>query len=233
MKKLVPLGLAVALLVAAVAVISPTETHAQGPGFVSSLLNRMERNRQGMKSLRASVDMVKYNAQTRDEDRYSGIVLYVPAAGRNANVRVDWMSPARETLSVANGQFMLCRPRLNMCYQGKAGSSKEGSKARSALEFLSMSKQQLAARYNVENLGEETLWGGVVATHVKLVPKGAEKFKWAEAWIDANGMPIQTKVVEKNDDSTSVRLTNLQRNASFSFDEFVLKIDSSFKIIPA
>jgi len=46
-------------------------------------------------------------------------------------------------------------------------------------------------------------------------------------------MPVQTKVIEKNDDSTSVRLTDLQRNATFSFDEFKLKIDSSFKIIPA
>lgn len=232
MKKLVPLGLAVALLVAAVAVSSPTETHAQGPGFVSSLLNRMERNQQSLKSLRASVDMVKYNAQTRDEDKYTGIVLYVPASGRNANVRIDWMSPARETLSVANGQFMLCRPRLNMCYKGKSGAAKQG-KASAALEFLSMSKQQLAARYNVENMGEETLWGGVTTSHVKLVPKGAASFKWAEAWVDANGMPVQTKVIEKNDDSTSVRLTNLQRNAAFSFDEFILKIDSSFKIVPA
>jgi outer membrane lipoprotein-sorting protein len=191
----------------------------------------MQRNQQSLKSLRASVDMVKYNAQTGDEDRYNGIVLYVPAAGRNANVRIDWLSPARETLSVANGQFMLCRVRLNMCYKGRAGSARQG-KASAALEFLSMSKQQLAARYNVEGLGEENL-DGVSTTHIKLTPKGGSSFKWAEAWIDANGMPVQTKVIEKNDDSTSVRLTNLQRNASFSFDEFVLKIDSSFKIVPA
>ena len=45
MKKLVPLGLVLAMLVAAVAVSSPTEVKAQGPGFVSSLLGRMERNR--------------------------------------------------------------------------------------------------------------------------------------------------------------------------------------------
>ena len=231
MKRLVPLGLAVALLLAAVAVSSPTETHAKGPGFLSSVLNKMQRNQQSLKSLRASVDMIKYNSQTGDEDRYSGIVLYVPAAGRNANVRIDWLSPARETLSVANGQFMLCRVRLSMCYKGKAGSAKQG-KASAALEFLSMSKQQLAARYNVEGLGKEDL-GGVSTDHLKLTPKGGSNFKWAEAWIDENGMPVQTKVIEMNDDSTSVRLTNLQRNASFSFDEFILKIDSSFKIVPA
>ncbi|HYG81659.1 MAG TPA: outer membrane lipoprotein carrier protein LolA [Pyrinomonadaceae bacterium] len=231
MKKLVPLGLVIAMLLAAVAVSSPTDVKAQGAGFVSSLLNRMERNRQSLKSLRASVDMVKYNVQTKDEDKYKGVVLYVPAAGKNAYVRVDWSYPQRETLAVADGQFTLFRPRLNMAYKGKAGTGR--GKPSAALEFMNMSRQQLAARYNLEYMGEETLWGGVATTHVKLVPKGGANFKWAEAWIDAGGMPVQTKVVERNDDSTTVRLTNMQRNAGISMDEFFLKLDSKVKIVPA
>ncbi|HWS99541.1 MAG TPA: outer membrane lipoprotein carrier protein LolA [Pyrinomonadaceae bacterium] len=231
MKKLVPLGLVLAMLLAAVAVSSPTDVKAQGAGFVSSLLNRMERNRQSLKSLRASVDMVKYNVQTKDEDKYKGVVLYVPAAGKNAYVRVDWSFPQKETLAVADGQFTLFRPRLNMAYKGKAGGKQ--SKTSTALEFMNMSRSQLAARYNLEYIGEETLWGGVATTHVKLVPKGGANFKWAEAWIDAGGMPVQTKVIERNDDSTTVRLTNMQRNAGISMDEFFLKLDSKVKIVPA
>ncbi len=231
MKKLVPLGLLIAILVAAVAVSSPTEVKAQGAGFVSSLLNRMERNRQSLKSLRASVDMVKYNAQIRDEEKYKGIVLYVPAVGKNAYVRVDWNYPQKETLAVADGQFTLFRPRLNMAYKGKAGQGKGKNSA--AFEFMNMSRAQLAARYNLEYMGEETLWGGVATTHVKLVPKAGANFKWAEAWIDAGGMPVQTKVIERNDDATTVRLTNMQRNAGISMDEFILKLDSKVKIVPA
>jgi outer membrane lipoprotein-sorting protein len=232
MKKLVPLGLLMAMLLAAVAVSSPTEVKAQGAGFVSSLLNRMERNRQSLKSLRASVDMVKYNAQIRDEEKYKGTVLYVPAPGKNAYVRVDWSFPQKETLAVADGQFTLFRPRLRMAYKGKAGQGSKGKNS-AAFEFMNMSRQQLAARYNLEYMGEETLWGGVAATHVKLVPKGGASFKWAEAWIDAGGMPVQTKVIERNDDSTTVRLTNMQRNAGISMDEFFLKLDSTIKIVPA
>jgi outer membrane lipoprotein-sorting protein len=175
--------------------------------------------------------MVKYNAQIGDEDKYKGVVLYLPAAGRNAYVRVDWSYPQKETLAVADGQFTLFRPRLNMAYKGKAGTGRGKSSA--AFEFMNMSKQQLAARYDVQPMGEETLWGGVSTTHVKLVPKGGANFKWAEAWIDAGGMPVQTKVVEKNDDSTSVRLTNLQRNATIPLEEFFLKLDASVKIVPA
>jgi outer membrane lipoprotein-sorting protein len=231
MKRLVPLGLVVALLLVTVAVSSPTDVNAQGAGLVSSVLNKLERNHQTLKSLRANVDMVKYNAQIGDEDKYRGVVLYLPAAGRNAYVRVDWNFPQKETLAVADGQFTLFRPRLNMAYKGKAGTGRGKSSA--AFEFMNMSKQQLAARYDVQDMGQETLWGGVSTQHVKLVPKGGANFKWAEAWVDAGGMPVQTKVVEKNDDSTSVRLTNLQRNASIPLQEFFLKLDASVKIIPA
>lgn len=231
MKRLVPLGLVVALLLVTVAVSSPTGVNAQGAGFVSSILNKLESNHRTLKSLRASVDMVKYNAQIRDEDKYKGVVLYLPAVGRNAYVRVDWSYPQKETLAVADGQFTLFRPRLNMAYKGRAGTGK--GKSSTAFEFLNMSKQQLAARYDVQDMGQETLWGGVSTQHVKLVPKGAASFKWAEAWIDGNGMPVQTKVIEKNDDSTSVRLTNLQRNAAIPLEEFFLKLDSNVKIVPA
>lgn len=231
MKRLVPLGLVIALLLVTVAVSSPTDANAQGAGLISSVLNRMERNRQSLKSLRASVDMEKYNAQIQDKDTYKGVVLYVPAAGRNAYVRLDWSTPQKETLAVMNGQFKLFRPRLKVVYEGKAGSGRGKSSA--AFEFLNMSRQQLASRYDVQYMGEETLWGGVATTHVKLVPKGGANFKWAEAWIDSNGMPVQTKVIERNDDSTTVRLTNLQKNANISLEEFDLKLDSSIKRIPA
>jgi outer membrane lipoprotein-sorting protein len=230
MRRLVPLGLAIALLLS-ISVTPQTDVKAQGAGLVSSVLNRMDHNWRNLRSLRANVDMVKYNAQIRDEDKYKGVVLYLPAVGRNAYVRVDWNFPQNETLAVADGKFTLFRPRLNMAYQGRAGQGKGRSGV--AFEFLNMSRQQLASRYDVQPMGEETLYGGVSTSHVKLVPKGGANFKWAEAWIDSQGMPVQTKVVEKNDDSTTVRLTNLQRNATIPLEEFFLKLDSKIRIVPA
>jgi outer membrane lipoprotein-sorting protein len=229
MRRLVPLGLAVALLLG-VAVNPQSNVKAQA-GLVSSVLNRMDRNWRSLKSLRASIDMVKYNAQIRDEDKYKGVVLYVPAVGRNAYVRVDWNFPQKETLAVANGKFTLFRPRLKMAYQGNSKSSK--NKPGGALEFLNMSKQQLMARFDVQDMGQESLWGGVTTAHVKLVPKGGASFKYAEAWIDGDGMVVQTKVIEKNDDSTTVRLTNLQRNPNIPLEEFFLKLDPKITIVPA
>ena len=230
MKRVAILSLAVALFVAALGVAPSNDVQAQGAGLVSSLLNRMERNRQSLKSLRAQISMTKWNAQLRDEDKTSGTVAYVPAAGRNAYVRIDWQHPQRETLAVSNGQYTLYRQRLNMAYKGTARSGR--AKASGAFEFLNMSRQQLQARFQpMQYLGEETLWGGVNTSHIKLVPKGGASYQYAEVWVDNSGLPVQVKVVERNDDATTVRLTNVQRNPGVSLDEFNLNLDSSVKIV--
>ena len=230
MKKVVPLGLMLAMLVGAITLVSPKPASAQSAGLVSAVLNRMERNRQSLRSLRASLSMEKYNAQLRDSEKYSGVVLYVPGSGRDASVRIEWQKPQHEILAVANGQYTLFRPRLNMAYKGSSKSNR--NKAGGVLEMMYMTKQQLEARFQpVKDVREETLWGGVSTIHLTLVPKGNASFKYAEIWVDSSGMPVQTKIVEKNDDATTMRLSSLDRNARISSEEFSLKLDSNVKIV--
>ena len=211
MKKFVPLGLMLAMLVGAITLVSPKPASAQSAGLVSAVLNRMERNRQSLRSLRASLSMEKYNAQLRDSEKYSGVVLYVPGSGRDASVRIEWQKPQHEILAVANGQYTLFRPRLNMAYKGSSKSNR--NKAGGVLEMMYMTRQQLEARFQpVKDVREETLWGGVSTIHLTLVPKGNASFKYAEIWVDSSGMPVQTKIVEKNDDATTMRLSRLEPN---------------------
>ncbi|HKY41919.1 MAG TPA: hypothetical protein VJM50_02405, partial [Pyrinomonadaceae bacterium] len=100
MKRSISLGLALAFILSAV-VINPTTTNGQGAGLVSSVLNRMEKNRASLKSLRAGISMVKYNSQLGVEDKYNGVVLYLPGSGKQASVRIDWSSPRRESIAIA------------------------------------------------------------------------------------------------------------------------------------
>ena len=229
MRKLVPLGLIAVLVLAGSIVSSPIGARAQGAGLVSSILNKMERNRRNLHSLRASISMEKYNAQLHDSDRYKGTVAYVPATGRNAYVRVEWQRPQHEILAVANGNYTLYRPRLNMAYVGNARSSR-ATKVSGALDFLTMSSAQVQNRFEpLQDLYDETLWGGVHTVHFKLVPKGGASYSYAEVWVDDGGMPIQTKVVERNGDATTVRLTDVERNPSIPLDQFTIKLDPSVK----
>lgn len=223
MRKFVSL-LVLTLVVAAAFAGSRTSANGQSAGLVSSVLNRMERNRQSLKSLRSGISMEKYNSQLRDSEKFNGVVSYVPGSGREASVRIEWRSPQHEILTVSNGKYVLFRPRLNMAYVGSSKS--KNNKAGGVLEMIYMSRQQLEARFQpLQDVREETLWGGVSTIHLKLVPKGNASFKYAEIWVDGSGMPVQTKIVEKNDDATTMRLTGLEKNARISSDDFSQKLD--------
>jgi outer membrane lipoprotein-sorting protein len=234
MKKMFAPALAALMLLASLSV-APPRAQAQGPGLISSILNKMDRNRRTLGSMRAAVLMQKYNAQLRDTDTYTGDVQYVAGKGRDANVRVDWARPVQEILAVSGGQYTLYRPRLKQAFQGatKNVGNKGGGKAGNVLSFaLNMSGAQAKSQYNVELVGEGELYKG--SPHVwwlKLVPRGNQGFQFAEVWVSDDGMPIQTRVTEKNGDATTVRLTNIQRNAAVSPEAFKVVLPAGTKII--
>ena len=228
MKKVIPSILTVALIAISLLAVPVHKVEAQA-GLVSSLYTRLEKNRQNLKSLSADINMDKYNAQLRDSDKYYGTVKYIPVGGRSAFVRLEWTKPQHEILVVANGAYTLCRLRLNMCYVGNTSSVKS-QKDSDVLALLNMSAAQLRSRFDeLQDVRDETLWGGVSATHFKAIPKAAASYKYIEVWVDKEGMPVQTKMVEKNDDSTTVRLTNVARNQTIDKSVFELKLDSSVK----
>src|SRR5262249_15922108 len=100
------------------------------------------------------------------------------------------------------------------------------------MALISMSGAQLRTKFGeFQDSREETLWGGVWTRHFKAIPNGPASYKYIEIWIDKEGMPVQTKMVEKNDDSTTVRLTNVEGNPSIPMDQFKLSLDSNVKII--
>ena len=229
MKRLAPLGLAVVVLLTALAVGSPNDAHGQSAGLVSSVLSKLERNRQSLKSLRSGISMEKYNPQIGLAEKFNGVVLYMPGAGRSASVRIEWSSPQHEILAVSNGEYVLFRPRLRTAYKGRTGKRPE---ANAFLEMMNMSRAQLQTKFEpFQDVREETLWGNVSTIHLKLVPKGTASFKYAEIWVDSSGMPVQSKVVEKNDDATTIRLSSPERNVKMSAAEFIIKLDPDVKVI--
>ena len=177
----------------------------------------------------ASRTMEKYNSQLRDKEIWSGVVLYIPVATGSAFVRLEWNKPQHEILTTENGNYILFRPRLQIAYEGKTNSIKNRNDS-DVLALMSMSATQLRTKFGeFQDQREETLWGGVATTHFKVFPKVAASYKYIEVWIDNEGMPVQTKMVEKNDDATTVRLTNLAKNQTIPSDQFKQNLDSSVK----
>ncbi len=206
-----------------------TETRAQG--ILNDILKRMETHRKSLTSLRSNVTMVKYNAQLKESDTTEGTAIYIPAKGRDALVRIDWIKPVQETLSVVNGKYVLYRPRLKQAITGNAKDAKGNGKANGALSFMNMSKEQLNANYSVKYLGQENVSGGIQTWHLELTPKTATNFKSAELWVDGNGMPIQAKVIEGNNDTSTVLLTKLEKNTNINASVIKVKLPKDTKIV--
>jgi outer membrane lipoprotein-sorting protein len=210
---------------------SAGETLAQDK--VRQILKRMDDNNKQLVSLKSGIKMAKFDSVLKETDVTEVSLSYLPGGRTEKNifVRIDWTKPVTEHLAIANGKYILYRPSLKQAIVGSVDSAKGNSKAGGALAFMTMTKDQLAANYSVEYLGDETVNTGVSTFHLKLTPKTATSYKSADLWVDANGMPVQARVVEKNNDTTTILLSGAERNATVKANYFKLEPPKGTKII--
>lgn len=214
-------------------VVSVTPTVAQGKGPLGQILDRMEVNNAHLDTVQANVTMKKFNPQLDATDIYTGSTSYIPKTSKVAKgklyMRLDWVRPAVEQVSIIGDDYRLYKPSLNQVYIGKVGKAKTSAGAGNALGFMSMSKEQLKANFDVQYLAQENIEGGAATVHLLLTPKTATSYKTAELWVDGNGMPLQAKITEQNNDTTTVLLTNVRKNESVNPSIFVLNIPKNAK----
>ena len=232
MKRALVSYLVIGLFLSSFITFSAPRSQAQTQGLVSAVLQRMESNYKTLKNMKSGIRMLKYNAQTRETEDYAGYLHYVPGKGRSGSVRLDWYQPYKETLAVKDGDYTLYRERLKIAYKGKTAQAEAG-KSNGALNFLSMSGAQLKASFNAQVVGNEDLGGGLVATKLYLTPKGKANYNSAEIWVDGNGMPVQVKINEKNNDFTAIRVYQIERNARFDDKIFKLDLPKDVKTVKA
>jgi len=210
--------------------ISVSETKAQN--LLPEIYKRMETNRQTLQTLRSNIKMVKYNAQLGENDLTQGTVIYAPGEKeREVYIRIDWVKPVQEQLSVVKGTYTIYRPRLGQVIKGKVDKAQNNAKANGAFAFLNMSKEQLKANYTIKYLGEEKVSSGEATFHLQLTPKTAKNYKYAELWVDKDGMPVQTKVVESNNDATTILLFDLKKNTTVEASVFTIIYPKNIKPI--
>ncbi len=218
----------VASVLALLVGISITEIAAQSP--IGEVKRRMDAHNKTLSTLRAKVTMVKISSQVGTSDTTIGVAIYAKGKGRKPLVRIDWQKP-EESLAVRDGKYVMYRPKLNIAYTGDSNKTPKGEKGSSALAFMSMSKAELDANYDVVLLSENaTLSTGVKTFHMQLTPKNKTSYKNAEIWVDVDGMPQQTKIIEKNNDTTTVLLSNLEKNIKLEPSNFTIILPKGVKV---
>lgn len=207
-------------------------SNAQGP--LKEILDRMDGNYKTLSSFRSNVTMVKFNEQIGSRDTSEGTTSYLPKSRKTKNtmyVRIDWTKPVNESIVVIGDTYQLYRPKLGQAIRGTTAKAKNSGSAGGALAFVSMSKAQLQANYNVQYVGQEGISDGTQTWHILMTPKAATSYKSAELWVDVNGMPRQAKITEENDDTTTVLLTKIEKNIEVAASAFSMDVPKGTKIV--
>ena len=232
MNKIIRYSLLAILLGVVGSVLSVPEAKAQD--VINEILRRMDAHNKKIQSLKADLTMAKFDAGLQQPDKPKiGSTKYLPKSkltNKMIYARVDWTKPVEEQLSVIGDNFTTYEPRLQRVMKGsKSSKGQGGSKVGSVLSFMTMSRAELKANYTVIYIGEEQIIGGTNTWHLQLTPIGAASYKSADLWVDKDGMPRQSKVTEQNNDTTTLLLTNIEKNIKIDPKIFELTYPKSIK----
>ncbi len=229
MSKFVKISLNAIALTLVLSVLTVSETSAQR---ASEALKRMDAHFKSLKTLKAAVKMEKYNKQLKESDVYTGAIKYVPKiVNGKMYIRIDWEKPVEERMAVIGNEYLIYRVKQQQVYTGKTNNAKNNANASNALAFMSMSRKELVDNFTHRDLGTETVAGGTQTIHLELTPKTAASYKLAHLWIDKDGMPVMIRIVEKNDDTTTLFLSNLKKNEKLDGKDFKIDYPQSIKPI--
>jgi outer membrane lipoprotein-sorting protein len=185
-----------------------------------------------MQTLQSDITMEKRNNQLDETDVSVGKVKYIPKTPKRVMyVRIDWEKPVPESMSVIGDKYVIYRRQQKQVFEGKTSEAKNNAKAGNALAFLSMSRKEMNDNFTYRDLGDETVKGGIKAVHLELTPKTATSYKLAHLWIDKDGVPVMARIVEKNNDTTTILLSNLKMNGSINGGDFVIDYPKSINPI--
>jgi uncharacterized iron-regulated protein/outer membrane lipoprotein-sorting protein len=192
------------------------------------IYRRMKSMWTSLVAVRADVQMTRQNALLKEADTYKGFVSLTRP--RSPSVRLDWVSPVKETLLLAGGQYMLYRPRLNQVLVGDASRVKS-TPPRSVFDLLTMRGEQFKSNFNILFLGEERIDQNVMTWRLQFTPKNAGFFKSADAWVDADGMIRAIRVTENNSDVTTINLSSIVKNPKIHPTTFRLDLPKDVQVI--
>jgi len=222
---------AIALTIVATALV-PSVANAQKRGVLREILRRMDKNARKLKSLRADVRMDKFNLQLRETDVITGSAIYLAKKKkRPVLTRIDWRKPVAESFVLSGDNFDLYRPRLRAHYVGTvSGMKSKHNGPKNPFDFLTMSKKQIRDSFIVSYISQDTI-AGTATWRLELEPKEKAAYQSAEMWIDSNGMSLQIKIIDRNEDTTTVLLSNVKKNAKVKAADFKLNIPKGVRII--
>ncbi len=198
---------------------------AFGQGALTEILKRMDAHQKALKTLQSDIAIIKFTAQSGGTFTKEGVIRFV-AQGNDHWLRIDSTKPAPENFLVIKNEYLVYLPNLKTAYTGKSADSQKNM-----LLILTLSRAGMKTDYNIKYIGTEKLSDTISTWKLELTPKTAKSYKTLELWINNDGMPLQSRIIENNDDWTIVLLGNPQKNIVLKGNDFKIDLPKGTKII--
>jgi outer membrane lipoprotein-sorting protein len=188
---------------------------AAGGQEKEQVLRSLEARGRELRTMKAEFVQVKVSAVLGDREETRGsVLLQVP--GR---LRWDYTAPDHSAMLIRDGRFERYFPRTKQVFRGAARGEAD------LLVGFGPGAADLGRKYEVTLVGEEALGAGGAAQHLRLKPREPGLFALIELWVErARSIPVQTRLTEPTDDTTTIRFDAVALNVSLPADAFDLRL---------
>ncbi len=207
---------------------------------LNEILKRMEAHQKNLKSLRADIKMINYDSQFNDREIFEGSAIYLPSKTQDSMVRIDLAKPRKEIFVSLKGKYLVYMPILQQVFTGNLDRKTRDpfvflnfsrEKLQNPLAFLNFSRKKFKTNFKIKFLGQEKLSDQIPVWHLEFTPKDGTFYKSVELWLDINGMPVQVKLIEKNDNYSIIHLSNVRKNVPVNASEFKVILPKETKLV--
>lgn len=200
------------------------------------ILKRQEAHSKSLKSLQGEISITK-SFEGKSEVFYkSGTFYFLPSQSYALNIEIA--EPKKEIFSMYKNEYVFYQTNPSpiflddrtIAYQGKLTNSQKNTFILFSL-LQNFSRKELRTNYDIVYTGEEKTVNGTSAWHLFLKPKTNGQIKKLDVWIDGNGMPIQSKMLDAFGALTTIVLNDFKKNSVISADKFAVRIPKGVTVL--
>jgi Ca-activated chloride channel family protein len=197
---------------------------APGSNLIS-ILKRVEANQTALQTVRSNIKMSTLEAETGKFEERDGRVL-LRLGAENSAVRIDWKNPLA-SMTLSGPVFTLYRPGSMEVLLGKTADAQAWG---GGIAFMNTPHADLKTGYLIKFVGVEAVAQGVNTWHLELKPKNTNGPKLVHLWINSDGLIVQLKFIEQNNDIRTFLLTNPERNINLKPEDFKIDVPEGTKV---
>lgn len=204
--------------------------HVDGADSLESVLGRIDRGGESLKTLSAGVKRTSHTAAINEDNVDSGSMI-LKRSKRDVKVVVDLTHPDAKSVALDGKKVEVYYPKIKTVQEFDVGKNR-GLVDQFLLLGFGTNGKELASSYDMKFLGEETVEGQKTA-RLELVPKSPQVqqyLKRAELWIPENSSyPAQQKLYLAGGDYMLVTYSNMKVNPTLSDSDLKLKLPKGVK----